>query len=204
MIPVTPKPEYEEFDKQVRQPGLAFLRRTPHPTSSDFRKHNYWSRAMKHIQAAYSDACAYTTRNLTGDGSIDHFLPRTAYPHLAYDWENYRLARPKVNQFKGNTATVMDPFKIKTGWFVLNMPSCLVQPGKGLNVELTEKISSTINVLRLNDDDSMVQERCDFLVALADGRVNMDFLDWFYPFLSSEVRRQNIEGDLRVIFSRTT
>ena len=179
------------------------MKRTPHPTSSDFRKHNYWKRAMKNLQAAYSDACAYTTRRLMGDGTIDHFLPKTKCPHLAYDWENYRLARQKVNQCKGNTTEVVDPFKIKIGWFVLNVPSCLVQPGKELNVVLRKRINSTINVLQLNAD-SLVQERCDFLVDLADGHVTMEFLDRFYPFLSSEVKRQDIEGDLRVIFSRTS
>lgn len=136
-------------------------------------------------------------------GTIDHFLPKTACPHLAYEWENFRLSRQKMNQRKGDTTQVMDPFAIRTGWFVLDLPSCLVRPGTGLSVVLRKRINSTINILQLNVDDSMVQERCDLLVDLADGNVTLEFLDKWYPFLSSEVRRQDVEGDLRVIFSRT-
>ena len=160
---------------------------------------------MKPLQEAYSRRCAYTTKRLMddgSDGSIDHFLPKTKFPRRAYDWDNYRLARQKVNQYKADTMEVVDPFKIETGWFVLNVPSCLVQPGKELNVVLKKKIDSTIDVLRLNAD-WLVQERCNFLVGLADGKVPMSYLDEWYPFLSSEVRRQDIEGELRVIFSRT-
>lgn len=204
MIPVTPKPEYTEFDNQVRRPGLAFLKKTPEPTTADFRRHTYWRRAMPHLRAAFSSACAYTTLYLIDGGTIDHFLPKTSCPHLAYEWENFRLARQKMNQRKGDTTDVVDPFKIKPGWFVLDIPSCLVRPGRGLSVVLKKRIKSTINILRLNTDDSMVQERCNMLVDLADGNVTMEFLDKWYPFLSSEVRRQDIEGDLRVIFSRTT
>ena len=204
MIPVTPKPEYTEFDNQVRRPGLAFLKKTPKPTSADFKKHGYWRRAMPHLRAAFSSACAYTTCHMVDGGTIDHFLPKTLCPHLAYEWENYRLARQKMNQRKGDTTEVVDPFTIKTGWFVLDFPSCLVRPGRELSVVLRKRINSTINILQLNTDDSMVQERCNLLVELADGNVTMEFLDKFYPFLSSEVRRQDIEGDLRVIFSRTT
>lgn len=203
MIPVTPQPEYAEFENQVRRPGLAFLKRTPKPTSADFKKHGYWRKAMPHLRAAFSNACAYTTLRLVDDGTIDHFLPKASYPHLAYEWKNYRLARQKMNQRKGDNTQVVDPFAIRTGWFVLDLPSCLVRPGRGLSGVLRKRINSTINILQLNDDDSMVQERCNLLVYLADGKVTMEYLDEFYPFLSSEVRRQDVEGDLRVIFSRT-
>lgn len=204
MIPVTLRPEYPEFDRQVRQPGLAFLRKIAQPTSADFRKRNFWRKAMPHLQVAYSRACAYTTLRLVEGGTIDHFLPKTLCPQLAYEWENYRLTRQKINQRKGDNLDVMDPFRVKPGWFVLDLPSCLVRPGDGLNNVLRRRINSTINILQLNDDDSMVQERCDLLVDLADGKVTIEFIDKWYPFLSSEVRRQQIESDLRVIFSRTT
>jgi len=72
-----------------------------------------------------------------------------------------------------------------------------------LGAEVRRRINATINILQLNADDSLVQERCDLLVDLADGNVTLKFLDRWYPFLSQEVRRQDIGNDLPVIFSRT-
>ena len=204
MIPVIPQPEYAEFDRQVRQPGLAFLARIARPTSTDFGKHNFWKRAMRQLHAAYSGTCAYTTMYLVYGGAIDHFLPKSMYPRMTYEWSNYRLARQKVNGRKGNTVEVMDPFEVETGWFVLDFPSCLVRPGSEVSAELKKRINATINILRLNADDLLVQERCNLLVDLADGNVTMRFLDRWYPFLSSEVRRQNLEDDLGIIFARSS
>lgn len=203
MIRVGAQPEYQEFDRQVRQPGLAFLRRKSQPTSADFRKKNFWKKAIKHLHVAYSGSCAYTTMYLVDGGTIDHYLPKVAYPYLAYEWNNYRLARQKVNRRKGDTLNVVDPFEVQEGWFVLDVPSCLIRSGSGLKTEVRKRINATINILQLNADDSLVQERCDLLVDLADGNVTLEFLDRWYPFLSQEVRRQDIGNDLPVIFSRT-
>ncbi len=204
MIPVVRQPEYGDFDREVRQPGLAFLARTRRPTTVSFRRGNYWSRARPHLRAAYSGQCAYTTMYLVDGGAVDHFLPKAKYPRLAYEWTNYRLARQKVNGHKGNTEGVVDPFDVEVGWFVLRVPSCLICPGDELSGDLRRRVKTTINVLRLNADDLLVQERCNLLVELADGNVTMEFLDRWYPFLSTEVRRQDIEDDLRVVFSRLT
>jgi len=202
MIPVNPRPEYTDFDIEVRRPGLAFLAGTPRPTSAEFSKKSYWTKARLHLHAAYFGQCAYTTMYLVEGGTVDHFLPKTSHPHLAYEWDNYRLARQKINNRKGNTEEVVDPFEVEPGWFVLHMPSCLVGAGSGLGHGVRRRVNATINILQLNADDLLVQERCDLLINFADGNVTMNFLDRWYPFLSSEVRRQDVEGDLPVIFCR--
>ena len=202
MIRVSRQPEYPAFGKQVRKPGLAFLRSNPSPSTSDFRKHNYWNRARENLFAAYSGLCAYTSMHLVDTGSVDHFLPKTKYPHLAYEWDNYRLARQKINARKSNTEEVLDPFKIQTGWFVLDLPSCLVRAAQEVERDLRIKVNQTINILGLNNDDRLVQERCDWLVWLADGHITIDFLDCRYPFLAAEVRRQGVMDRLKTIFGR--
>lgn len=204
MISVIPKPEPQDFDARVRKPGVKFLKGNPHPSDKDFKKHNYWSKAAKCLHKAYLGYCAYTTLRLLETGSVDHFLPKTRYPYLAYEWDNYRLARQKINARKGNTEEIVDPFTVQIGWFILDLPSCLIRPGNELKQELRKKINSTINILQLNDDDRLVQERCDFLVNLADGDITMNFLDQRYPFLSTEVKRQGVENRLKVIFARKT
>ena len=204
MIPVTPQPEPPDFDARVRQPGVKFLKTNPHPSDRDFKKHNYWSKAAKNLHKAYRGCCAYTTLCLVDKGSVDHFRPKTKYPYLAYEWDNYRLARQKINARKSNTEEIVDPFRVQIGWFVLDLPSCLIRPGDGLGRDVRKKINSTINILQLNADDRLVQERCDLLVHLADGDITMNFLDQRYPFLSSEVKRQGVENRLKVLFARMT
>ena len=200
MIPVRPEPEYREFDFEVRKPGRAFLKKNPRPSNKDFRKHNYWTKATGNLKAAYSSLCAYTSLRLVDAGSVDHFRPKIKHPALAYEWSNYRFARQKINQRKGETEDVIDPFKVKSGWFVLDLPSCLIRPGYGLNRKTRDRVKTTIDILKLNADDNLVQERCDLLVYLAQGDVTLNFLDQHYPFLAVEVRRQGVENHLRRMF----
>ena len=202
MIRVQAKPEYPEFDNKVRQRGRKFLNSHPNPNSDQFRKHNYWTAALNELHAAYDRLCAYTTRELVQTGSVDHFRPKSKYPHLAYEWDNYRLARQAINARKGDSEDVIDPFKVCEGWFMLDMPSCLIKPGQGIAKKIRVAVNSTINVLGLNSDERLVEERCRLLVNLADGEITLNYLDNHYPFLSAEVRRQKVYDSLKQIFSR--
>ena len=204
MIRVQAKPEYPEFDRQVRQRGQAFLNTNPNPSSAQFRKHNYWSAALSEMHAAYDRLCAYTTRELVQTGSVDHFKPKSKYSYLAYEWENYRLARQTINSRKGESEDVVDPFEVCEGWFTLELPSCLIKPGQGIGKEMRAAVNATINVLGLNRDERLVEERCRLLINLADGNITLNYLDSHYPFLSSEVCRQEAYGSLKEIFSRKT
>ena len=202
MISVAPQPEYPQFDAEVRRPGLVFLESNPHPSAREFRKHSYWSKAKEKLHTAYSGLCAYTSMRLADAGSVDHFRPKVKYPHLAYEWDNYRLTRPKINTRKGDTEDVIDPFEVKLGWFILDLPSCLIRPGSEIDEESAKAVDATIQILQLNTDDNLVQERCNFLVQLAEGNITLGFLDWYYPFLSAEVKRQGVEDHLNFIFKR--
>ena len=202
MIRVQSKPEYPEFDRQVRKRGHRFLISCPSPTSSMFRNHNYWNKALDELHAAYNCLCAYTTRELVQEGSVDHFKPKTKYPYLAYEWDNYRLARQAINSRKGESESVIDPFVVREGWFILEMPSCLIKPGQNITKEIRKAVNATINVLRLNDDERLVNERCRLLLYLADGQITLNYLDSHFPFISVEVRRQRVQDSLKYIFSR--
>src|SRR6266496_2273037 len=109
---------------------------------------------------------------------------------FAYEWDNSRLAAPRINNYKGDSKGLIDPFITHLGWFVLEFPSCFVKAGDGLPNSITGKINKTINILRLNSDDYMVQVRCDIMLDFAEGNINLDFLKRRYPFLASEIVRQ--------------
>lgn len=201
MIPLQLRPEPAEFDIKVRQPGIAFLKINNNPTSNDFKKNAFWKNSAQDLHKAYLGICAYTCFYLVPPGfSTDHFLPKSLYPLKAYEWNNYRLCSQRVNGYKSDSTNIIDPFVVQSGWFVLDVPSCLVKPGVGLSQNLTKKIESTIKELHLNDDDYFVQERCDLMMTFASGEVTLAFLSKRYPFLAAEIIRQGLQTTAARIF----
>lgn len=199
MIRVQPQPEYDEFHDEVRVPGRRFLKRIPTPSNRQFRQRNYWRHAKAALHRLY-ERCAYTSlRFFTPDGTVDHFLPRATHPELAYEWSNYRLARKRMNDRKG-CFRVIDPFRIRDGWFVLALPGCQVQASRTLPAETRERVQETIQILRLNSEE-LLDERCDWLMGVVEGMSTLDELEVDYPFLAREVRRQGVEGELSDILS---
>lgn len=200
MIPVTLQPEPHGFHLKVRQPGTAFLAGTPNPTHAQFSKASFWKLAAQEVYEAYSRVCAYTCRYIDApSGSIDHFRSKSAFPQQAYEWDNFRLCMHRVNGHKG-VQEVIDPFTVLPGWFVLDFPSCLVRPGDGLDDATREKVLATIAALKLNDDDSFVQDRCDVMYMFALGEVTLGYLNKRRPFLAAEVVRQGIEASAAELF----
>lgn len=201
MIRVAAKPEYPSFNTAVRMPGATFLATCPNPNSEQFKKKNFWSRAARELHSAYSGICAYTAMYLPEQGTVDHYLSKTARPDLAYEWSNFRLAGGRVNSAKGNSPDVIDPFHVEDDWFYIQIPTCLLKPNPTLEKDVRNRISQTINVLRLNQDDNYVQERCNILMDYARNDVSMSFLERRYPFLAKELKRQNLnQQGLRALF----
>ena len=199
MIPVPPQQEYAEFDIQVRQPGARFLADNPNPTSKDFKSKNFWSRASKPLHHAYSGICAYTAMYIM-DGSVDHYLPKVGNPLEAYEWRNFRLANPKVNNSKGDSIGVIDPFVVGDDWFRIDLPSCLIVPHPTLAKAVRISVNSTINILGLNREDTFVDERSDILQTYGRDEVSLDFLERRYPFLAREVVRHGGRDRIREVF----
>ena len=201
MMRVQSRPEPSAFDVMVRQPGNRFLRQVPRPTNRQFRSHRYWSRAKRDLGRSYGYRCAYTSVRLFGpdaleEASIDHFLPKGLFPEFAYEWDNLRLARKSVNNAKGDCVGIVDPFCVRSGWFVLDIPSCLIRVGQIENKELAERVANTITALGLNDIDHLVEERHEILTDLAGEIFPLEYVDQYYPFISHELRRQNLVSGL--------
>lgn len=129
MIPVAPQPEPQGFDSGVRQRGKSFLAANPGATKLP----NYWKNTATDLYTAYKGICASTCMYFVAPGSVDHFVPKSRRPDLAYEWSNYRLALPQVNSYKGDSVDVLDPFVVPEGWFILDFPSCLVRAARREN-----------------------------------------------------------------------
>lgn len=201
MIGVSQRPEYSQFDSEVRKRGAGFLKKNPQPSSKQFKDKNYWKHAAKHLHDSYRGICAYSAMYLPEQGTVDHFIPKTLFPALAYEWSNFRLASGRINNAKGSQTNIIDPFDVQDDWFFLEIPACLLKPNPSLPSVLRKMISHTIKALGLNDDDHYAQERCDILMEFASGNISIDFLRRRYPFLAKEVTRQGLsQENLTLIF----
>ena len=133
--------------------------------------------------------------------SVDHFVPKSVDANLAYEWSNYRLSSLRLNSYKGDRTDVLDPFLILQGWFVLNLTNFLVEPSTGLEQQIETEVRNTIQVLRLNRDDALVNLRFKTVRDYAKGLVNFDYLTAYYPFIASELDRQNQKEAIKAAFN---
>ena len=203
MIPVEQKAEPTDFDRNVRKRGTAFLSTCPRPTSKNWPKHDYWKMASDDLYRLYRGVCAYTGEwfsRTTTSASVDHFYPKSVHPNLAYEWTNYRLTTQKANGNKADHMGIVDPFLVSSGWFVLDLPSCLVFPGQGLSPADHSAVVRTIDVLKLNRDDEYVQGRCNIILYYIRGDITMNYLWDKYPFIAHELTRQNLVEDVKNMF----
>jgi len=164
VIPVRQQPEPTDFESKVRSKGLAFLQKIPRPQAWDNRE--YWRDSLKDLYGAYNQVCAYSAQWIPwieGSPTVDHFAPKSVNPEFAYEWNNFRLSCLKMNARKRDSQDVLDPFKIQSGWFILNFPSLLVKLNKNLEVSIIIRVESTIKRLQLNDDGT-VKHRQDWLM----------------------------------------
>ena len=202
MIPVKPKPEPDTFDQLVRVPGNRFLKKVSNSklTNKQWEYHDYWTNIRPYIYDVYNRVCAYYAHwipNASCTPNVDHFIPKSVRPELAYEWSNYRLACPRANSLKRDFQDVLDPFEIEENWFVLDFPSLLVRPNPKLTNEIQEQIWKTIDRLKLNDDQTIVDERSRWLEYYCQGKTDLSFLKENAPFIAHELKRQNLVEDIK-------
>ena len=198
---MTAQPEPGDFDALVRQPGDASIARQK--ASGQLRRlAPLWNRAYDQLHSAYDRHCAYTCFYQHDRASIDHFWPKNDYPQLAYEWCNYRLCSPRTNQFKGKKVGILDPFLVPDGLFELDLPGCQIRPSAGLGEQLTDAVSRTINLLRLNADDYLVQRRANLIVAFVEGHVSREHVRLMNPFIYDELTRQGAWDSVANLFAR--
>ncbi|MBV6524778.1 hypothetical protein HT664_08600 [Ursidibacter maritimus] len=113
MLKISIVQEPTDFDITVRQPGEQWLRKHPNAKPADYR--DYWVKCLPGLNRIYKGICCYYgifIERATGGETVDHYLPKSKYPHLAYEWENFRYSSIKANSRKGNYLDVIDPTKL--------------------------------------------------------------------------------------------
>lgn len=204
MIPVKPQPEPAGFERKVRSKGVVFLQAVTQLKAWDNRE--YWRECLKDLCGAYNQVCAYSAQwipPIEGSSTVDHFIPKSVKPELAYEWSNFRLACSKMNARKRDFQDVLDPFQMKPGWFTLNFPSLLVKPNPDLEESIKSQVRSTIKRLKLNDDDVCVKHRQDWLMRYCEEEFKFEFLKKTAPFIAYELERQNLVDSIATIMSVT-
>ena len=204
--------EPQEFDKEVRQPGIRCIKeRTGQPVtgrrrlaqattkdgqpitnpadlpSEEFKE--YWTKILPQMRMLWSGICHYSAMYPEGAClTVDHFVAKTRDWKLAYEWDNYRLAASSVNSAKGNKVGIMDPFDVDDGWFVINAVSFEVEPGTA--IPNREQAEYTIRELKLNSP-GLVETRKAWVAAHLEAPMHA-FFERRAPFLYSEMIRQGI------------
>lgn len=204
MIPVAPQSKPIYFTEDVYRRGKDALQAAGKPLPNNFwQKHSYWLRCRQQLYRKYGGYCAYlgvliyqhkSVKNYK-KSSLDHYLPKKDYPKLAYVWRNYRLSSALVNANKGSHTGILDPFRIKSGWFEVEFVGGTIYPAPGLPAPLSVRIRDTIDKLDMNN-----QTFCTLRLAIFENTCDVTSLAKESPFLYQEALRQNLitaEGILR-------
>lgn len=203
LIPITPVAEPADFDQKVRVLGNRFLGTTPNPTGQMWKRKNYWRKALGDLFSAYDGVCAYCaswTKRATKfptpqDSSVDHFVPKAVAPTQAYEWDNFRLCRSRLNGRKDSHQDVLDPFTIALGWFKLDFRTFFLVPASNLPAPDRDRVLATIDRLQLNVDNDYVNERIGAIREYCLGRATLEQLLNRYPFIAAEMLAQNFDTD---------
>ena len=217
MIRVVEAPEPPDFDATVRQRGVLAIKRllgqpvrapgrrpkTTYERCEDIPPRRFpalWSEPRKRdgnstlddMMDAYGQRCAYLAMHIeraTGSPTVDHFIPKSRAWQLVYEWSNYRLSASCVNGAKGEM-TVIDPFRVEPGWFVLDLDTFLVRRGDA-PIEEHATIDATLTILNLRQ---CIAQRREYIDLFHRGEIDLALVARYAPFIAFELRRQGVDA----------
>ncbi|HKQ22950.1 MAG TPA: hypothetical protein VJT81_00730 [Burkholderiales bacterium] len=105
-----------------------------------------------------------------------------------------------MNNYKDEHEDVLDPFALGPDWFAIDFSSYLVEPGPGLSQKKIAAVQATIQRLRLNADDSFVQQRCRVVGQYVRDEITLLHMDNTYPFIAEELRRQGLTEAIKGMY----
>lgn len=196
MLPVNSFAEPSYFNLEVRIKGNNFLAGNPHPNSKEWSEHAYWQICLPDMRKLYNGICNYCSTwipHSTGQHSVDHFIDKNGTPTEAYEWHNYRYASSRFNSRK-STRTIIDPIGLPPETFILDFANFYIKTNPSLSDPSLKRLAdNTINFLKFNDDDELVNERFQFFDDYKNGAITFRYLQSHAPFLASEIERQGLK-----------
>lgn len=198
MLHIDQQPEPANFDAQVRQKGLTYLRNTgfdltkPLPRGSTLSP--YWRACLPELYASYGGVCAYLAihfERVIGADTVDHFAPKSKRADQAYEWSNFRLACSRMNSRKYNFQDVLDPFLIDDGYFRIELVSGRIYPNPELDPAIQGMADKTIKRLKL-DNAECREIRARHFSEFTSGDYTQKYLKKISPFVWYEAKRQGL------------
>jgi hypothetical protein len=98
-----------------------------------------------------------------------------------------------LNSRKGEYEDLLDPFLVQNGWFVIEFPTLIVKPAMGLQKRLRDRVIKTRDVLGLNDEDTCLIMRQQFVTDYCRGEISFTHLEKRAPFLAMEMKKQGLD-----------
>jgi hypothetical protein len=188
MLQCTLAPEPHDFDQSARQTGNEWLKLNPGKIPKDL-----WSAFKPQLEDAFHDRCAYTAMHISsGVGTVDHYLSKSNYPELAYEWSNYRHAMSRVNGCKGKLDDrILDPFVVEDDWFEIQIPDLQLVLTDKIPAELHEQGLFTIEKLQLQNSDWILRQRARYYNGYLAGKYSLELLDEDAPMIARAIRAMN-------------
>lgn len=190
MIRIKLQPEPEYFDLDIRKKGALFLKNPKDRQELP----DYWKKCRKDLYLSYGGVCAYYSigiDEITGSCTIDHFRPKSKYPQLAYEWNNYRLACGVANSCKRDFEDVLDPFDLPEDLFQIYFDDGEIYVNSMYSQEIQNKAKETIDRLKLNDH-RMKRRRAKDFYRYQKKEIFQQELKQQNPFVWKEILRQNL------------
>ncbi len=208
MIPVEMFPPPAHYEEEVKRKGEDFLKKNPAADLKAIRNRKYWKVIRKDLRRNYKSVCSFSAQWCGCEDNVEHYIPLSwlvanNQRHRAYHWDNFRYASRSINENKGASLDVVDPFQVEYGWFRMEFPSLIIFPGKNLEQAVWDKVYKTIEILKLNED-SFVECRKAWVDAYVSSckssreRMPTDFnnLKVWAPFLAYELERQQKQEEI--------
>jgi len=189
MIPVAAQPEPAAFDADVRQKGLANLKKNgfpldqPLPPKADIEP--YWRACLTDLHQAYGGVCAYLGvffERVMGGGSVDHFIAKSTHAGLACSTMNSR---------KREYSDVLDPFVLAPDLFRLQLSTGHIYPNPKFPAIPMRIVEETIERLGL-DDQQCRELRARWYQEYLEHGLPSDYLRRKSPFVWHEANRQGL------------
>jgi hypothetical protein len=181
-------PEPPEFETEVRQPGNQWLGENPDKKQLK----DYWSVCKPQLAEGFHNLCGYAAMRIPSrNGTVDHYLSKKEFRHLAYEWTNYRYSFGRINSCKLTyDSKILDPFEVEDDWFEILLPSLQLVLTNAIPTEyLRIQAEFTLKQLQLQNGDWIIEERQYYYDAYKSGEITLSKLEKDAPLIARVVKK---------------